>query len=73
MNDLSIKVECLAGADIPSAIRQMLTLADRLEVTVRCKMNEVEVAARPGILPDDLIRAWRTELESERPYKFAIV
>lgn len=74
MSDISIKVDSLAGSDIPGdLIPQMVRLANKLEITVEADLNDVLVIAKPGDDPFHLAVAWRRALRSKlpRPMAFA--
>ena len=71
IENLSIKVEVSPGTDISQACQEATALANHLRLTVDFKFNEVTVMTKPGVDPEELEKAWRYEMESKRPYKFA--
>ena len=70
---LSISVEVSPGTDISQACLEATALANHLRLTVDFKFNEVTVMTKPGVDPEELEKAWRDEMSSQRQYKFACV
>lgn len=71
--DIHIEVEALAGCDIPkSIIPAMIKLANRLDICVHCKCNDVKVIAKPNDDPTDLALSWDEEISSNKQHKIAI-
>lgn len=55
---LTIACEADAGDDIGATIRQMVALANRLEIGLHCDMNGVLVIAEPGDCAETLLDYW---------------
>jgi hypothetical protein len=71
--DLTLRVEVLAGVEISSAIEQMVRLATEMGMAVAAEMNGVHVTARPNVKHEALYEAWSEALHSRRTYKTALV
>lgn len=70
--DISIKLEVMAGADIPkSVIPQMVALANKIGCGIEASLNEVTTIAYPGDDALDLAVAWRRALRKPGNHKFA--
>lgn len=68
-DSLHIDVEVYGGADIPTAIYQMVQLANRIGVDVWASLNGVRTLARPGDDAMLITEEWSRALR--RPYKYA--
>lgn len=72
MSDIIIKVEGMAGADIPgSLIPQMVNLANKVGCCVQSKLNDVITIAYPGDDAFDLAVAWKMAISSKHSPAFA--
>lgn len=65
--DLSIDVDVYAGSHIPAVIKQMVDLANRVQIDVWAKLNGVRTLARAGDDPEKLAEAWNREMQSDKP------
>jgi len=68
-SDLYIDVQVYGGSHIPDVIRQMVELANRLQISVWAELNGVRTLARPGDDPAAIIASWDEALTSN--YKIA--
>jgi hypothetical protein len=55
---IQIEISWVAGTDIQEAVREMVTLAERLQVLVYGIFNEVHLVATPGSMPSDVMKQW---------------
>lgn len=65
---LHIDVEIYAGPHIPIAIKEMVELANRLQIDVWAKMNGIRTLAQPGDDPEKIYAAWDYALQNKREY-----
>lgn len=66
MYDLYIDVSVYGGASIPSAIRQIADLANRLQIDAWATLNGVRTLVRPGDNPAETIKAWESSKTGDR-------
>lgn len=72
MDSISIKVEVLAGSDIPQkVIPEMVKLANKLDIGVEANLNTVTTIAYPGDEAFDLAIAWRRAMRSKNTHAMA--
>lgn len=70
LNNLYIDVQVYGGADIPTAIGQMVQLANRTGLSIWATLNGVRTLARPGDDAMLITEEWSQALK--RPnYKYA--
>lgn len=63
LRNLSIDIDAAPGTDISVCIQEMVMLANRLGISVRCKMNGVNTLAAPGDDPKEIWKSWQSALE----------
>ena len=71
MSDLSIDVDVYGGTHIPDAIKQMVDLANRMQITIWATLNGVRTLARPGDDAEEIHKAWERAMETDVPHKYA--
>ncbi len=65
MNTLYIEVTAFCGSDVGDACADLVRLADRMGITVRCKMNGVQCIVSPGDRDYVLYKNYRRALRKE--------
>ncbi len=63
MSTIRLKVEAFAGTGIEDVCRELCALADRVGILCEAEFNTVRVWAYPGTDPQQLVKAWRKQLE----------
>jgi len=71
IENLSIQVECSAGADIEMACHEAIALANHLRCCVYFKFNEVTCMAFPGSDPGSLVKNFWEASRSKFTHKIA--
>lgn len=69
--NLHLNVEVLGGSSIHDACKEACDLADRINVTVDFKFNDITCIAHPGIDAESLEKSWQVAVKSNSHYKFA--
>lgn len=66
-----IDVKAYGGAHIPTVIREMSALADKLSICVWADLNGTRTLCRPGDDPAETLRAWDKEQSRDSRYRYA--
>lgn len=70
---LDIGVKVYGGAHIPRVIRQMVGLANRLEISIWADLNGVRTLARPGDNHEAIYEAWDAAITHKHSHASAEV
>ncbi len=62
IHSISIKVEALNGADPAQICREMVSLAQKLDILVETDINGVYLAALPETLSWELMEEWNQRM-----------
>ena len=71
MGSLHLNVEVYGASSIHDACKEACDLADRINVTVNFKFNDVICIDHPGIDAESLEKSWQIASKSTSQYKFA--
>lgn len=67
----SLKIEFMPGDNIETAFEQATKLADKLEIVVEFKFNDVTCFAYPGGIPEKGVEGYHKTLENKEKYLMA--
>lgn len=70
-SDIYLDVKVYGGTDISKACRDMVALADRMDITIWAELNGVRVLARPGDDGAALWQAWQDAVQSKASHPMA--
>lgn len=71
LNCLYMEIEVYGGSDIPTAIQQMVQLANRTGLSIWATMNGVRTLARPGDDAMLITEAWSYALKHSQSHASA--
>ena len=71
MTAIILRVELLAGSDIEDACKEIIALADRIQVIAIAKFNGVELMAVPGDDAQIMVQEWHKLMDKEGPHRIA--
>lgn len=71
MTAIILRVELLAGSDIEDACKEIIALADRIQIIVMAKFNGVELLASPGYDAQIMVQERHKLMDKEGPHRIA--